>query len=78
MRTSRTWTGPVVVGALFVLASCRFIEPPAKNGLAAHVTAHGIELPALRPLDEAHAAEFQIAFNEFEDRTRYIVSLSPT
>ena len=35
-------------------------------------------LPALRPLDEAHAAEFVQAFDEAKDRPRYVVALSPT
>jgi len=39
---------------------------------------HGAALPALRPLDEAHAAEFREAFDESSDQARYIVSLSPT
>jgi hypothetical protein len=35
-------------------------------------------LPALRPLDAVHAAEFVQAFDEAKDRPRYVVALSPT
>jgi len=40
--------------------------------------AESVPLPALRPLDAAHAAEFVQAFDAAKDLPRYVVALSPT
>ena len=54
----------LVPGLLLALAACRSV-PVAS-------------LPALHPLDEAHAAEFRQAFDAAGSQARYIVALSPT
>jgi hypothetical protein len=64
----------------------RRVVVPAAGVLLASVVAAGcsrgsvgsVPLPALRALDEAHAAEFVQAFDEAKDRPRYVVALSPT
>jgi hypothetical protein len=69
---------------LLVLAGCRSADaprgapPPAAHADAAAAGAPAAALPALRPLDDAHASEFRRAFDEATDRPRYIVALSPT
>jgi len=59
-------SGPAAAGTAALAAPAAALSAPAAT------------LPALRPLDDRHAAELRQAFDEAKDRARYVVALSPT
>ncbi len=67
------------LGLLFLvaLAGCHPVERQAPV-TSAGGTRSGTTLRELRPLDQAHASDFQDVFNSNAERPRYIVAFSPT
>jgi hypothetical protein len=73
---SRSLVAQAALGLLIAVTAACNCKPVST--LPASASARGRGFQTLRPLDEAHGADFRKTFDEASRAPRYVVALSPT